>query len=100
MGTPRHHYLILYDISSDKRREKVRKLLLSWGGKFQYSVFALHCTQLEIEQVRCEIVRKLEPDTTDRVAVVRLCAGCAERVVLHGDPLEPFELEIPDFHIV
>jgi len=102
MPEQRHWYLFMYDIADDKRLRVVHKVLSSWAKPLQYSIFYARLTKRELERVRYEISEQMEPEH-DRLAVVRLCNGCASRVKVHGDELAPLsELsdEPPPFTIV
>lgn len=64
-------YLIIYDISSDKRRNKVERLVRSIGVRIQYSSF--YCcvpkrTLLEILTKLSQLIDK----STDSIVAVRL----------------------------
>lgn len=48
--SPRRHYLVSYDISDDKRRNKVFSALQDNGNHVQYSVFI--CELSKIERIR------------------------------------------------
>ncbi len=100
MPEPRHTYIVLYDIAEDGRRSKIRDVLSSWGARFQFSVYSLQSTAREIERIRFEVVCHMNTDDGDRIAFIRLCRGCAERVMLHGAPIEPFSLDKPCCYIV
>ena len=77
MPEPRHWHLILYDISDDKALRKVHKLMTAWGKPVQYSVFRVRSTQRELERLRFELSKLMEP--TDRLLIARLCPSCAAR---------------------
>ena len=98
MPEPRHLHLLAYDVSDPKRLRRVHKTMTAWGKPVQYSVFRVRCTARELERLRFELTRLLEPD--DRLMVIRLCAGCAGRVTVRGKDLEPFETETALFRIV
>ena len=98
MPEPRHLHLLAYDVSDPKRLRKVHKTLTAWGKPVQYSVFRVRATGRELERLRFELARLLEPD--DRLLVVRLCNGCANRVAVRGKDLEPFETEAAAYRIV
>ena len=102
MPEARHWYLFMYDVADDKRLRKTRKILTSWGKPLQYSIYYARLTKRELERVRFEIAEVFERES-DRLAVVRLCNGCAERVQVEGDELAPIETlsdEPPPFTIV
>lgn len=48
----RHHYLVTYDVSDDKRRNEVFKTLKDQGDHAQYSVFICALTQSELAALR------------------------------------------------
>lgn len=98
MAEPRHWHLFMYDVSDDKRRTKVHKVLSSWGEPLQFSIFSVRCTARELERVRVELTRCMEDE--DRLAVVRLCDGCASRVTIQGDALMTLGDELPPFRMV
>jgi CRISPR-associated protein Cas2 len=98
MPEPRHLYLVAYDVSDPKRLRKVHKTMTAWGKPMQYSVFRVRCTGRELERLRFELVKLLDPD--DRLLVIRLCAGCAGRVSVRGKDLAPFETDVPPCRIV
>ncbi len=58
----RRHYLISYDISSDKRRVKVFNALEDAGDHVQFSVFLCELTSKELAQLKAQ----LHPDIHDR----------------------------------
>jgi CRISPR-associated protein Cas2 len=48
--TQRRRFVVTYDITSDKRRDKVAKAMLDFGDRIQYSVFL--CDLNDRERVR------------------------------------------------
>lgn len=50
------YYLIIYDISDDKRRRKISKILEGFGARVQYSAFEMWLTPSKYN----ELVSKLE----------------------------------------
>ena len=93
MPEPRHWHLLMYDVSDDKTLRLVHRRLMDWGRPLQYSVFRVRCTARELERLRFEVVRLLAP--ADRLAIVRLCDGCARRISVRGAPLAPLDDEVP-----
>jgi CRISPR-associated protein Cas2 len=98
MAEQRHWYLLIYDVRDDKRLRKVHKLCLAWGHPVQLSVFRVRGTERELARLEFELARVMEPE--DRLLLVRLCPGCAGRVSVKGEQLEPFDLEIPNCRIL
>jgi CRISPR-associated protein Cas2 len=89
----------MYDISDDSRLRNARKILTGWGDPLQYSIYYARLTEKELEKVRYELTDVIEEDE-DRLAVVRLCNSCADRVKVKGE--DDFDLpeEPPPFRLV
>lgn len=79
MSADKRWRLVCYDIRDPKRYRKAHKILKGVGRPVQYSIFRCRLDDQEIEKVRWELAKVL--DATDRVLVVDLCPGCAERVI-------------------
>ena len=70
-----HQYVVSYDISADKARNRVAKHLLRYGHRVQYSVFEIAILQpQQMDILRSVIEKELEPD--DKVRYYRLCQPC------------------------
>ena len=67
----RHRILICYDISSDKRRDKIAKACESYGTRIQYSVFECPLDELKLQQLRGELQELINRDE-DQVLFVTL----------------------------
>ena len=50
--------LIAYDITNDKRRRKVEKLLSSYGIRVNYSVFELTITKTQYKTILKELLKQ------------------------------------------
>jgi CRISPR-associated protein Cas2 len=82
--------VVSYDIVDDRRRLKVAKALLDFGGKrVQRSVFEGYITPANLEKLR-ERVRKVIDDREDSVRFYRLCDLCLESIE-HMGAAEPIE---------
>lgn len=76
-------YVLTYDISDDKRRLKVAKLMESVGDRVQHSVFEAYLTPAELEKL-LKRVRKVLSEREDSVRVYQLCASCRGKVHTEG----------------
>lgn len=76
-------YLVAYDITSDRRRNRVAKILQSWGYRIQESVFQLRVSVADIGVVRRQVTDVID-DREDVVHIYPLCAHCEERAEVHG----------------
>jgi len=76
-------YVLVYDISADKRRNKVAKLLLDYGDRVQYSVFEADLAKDDLERV-CQRASKVINPVEDSVRIYALCDACVQRIVTIG----------------
>ena len=81
-------YLVAYDISSNKRRTKIHKMLSGFGKWTQYSLFECHLSQKQYLQLRHRLDDLMDGDE-DSVRIYPLCGGCVEKV-------ETFQGEMPN----
>jgi CRISPR-associated protein Cas2 len=73
--------IIAYDVVEDGRRQKVARLLQSYGERMQLSVFEAHLSDTELRHLRSKL-RKLINPQTDSVRYYRL--GHASQVDVDG----------------
>lgn len=88
MGEPSKQttlYVIAYDISNNKRRTRVHKLLSGYGRWTQYSLFEAWLTAKELVAVQGKLDKLLNP-REDSVRLYRLCAACSSEVLTIGSP--------------
>jgi CRISPR-associated protein Cas2 len=76
-------YVIAYDISNDRRRTKVHKVLSGFGQWTQFSVFECHLTAKQSVQLRDRLDKMLRIDE-DRVCLYPLCKDCVGKVETVG----------------
>jgi CRISPR-associated protein Cas2 len=69
------HYVVAYDISSNRRRGKVMETLKNYGTRVQYSVFECDLEEGRVKKLRGEL-KKLIEKRVDRVHMYRLCERC------------------------
>ena len=65
----RHRYLVCYDISDDRRRTEVFKLLRDHGDHVQYSVFFCELTAMELVGLKASLADRLN-QKTDQVILL------------------------------
>ena len=73
------HYTVAYDITNDKRRNRVAKILQDFGTRIQYSVFECDTDRRALLrlQSRLEKVINLKEDT---ITFYHLCAACEKQI--------------------
>lgn len=69
--TRRRRYLVTYDISDDKRRDRVWNELNGFGDWAQFSVFLCELTDRELVQMRGEL-REAIHEKEDQVLILDL----------------------------
>lgn len=52
-------YVVAYDITDDKRRQKVADLLEGYGKRVQYSVFECVLNQVKYDELRSKLKKKV-----------------------------------------
>jgi len=84
-------YLIAYDISDTKKRNKVVKVLESYGYRVNYSVFELNLKAKELESITNTLKEYI--DTNDSIRVYSFSADTiAKSYELNPKRSHPFEL--------
>ena len=85
-----HFYIVAYDMSSNKRRTKVHKILSGFGQWTQFSLFELFVTDKEMVLLQSKLEKVLDTEK-DSVRFYPLCAGCLKGVETVGSeaPREP-----------
>ena len=80
---PRQFFLVSYDISNDRRRQKTARVLQDFGQRVQYSVF--ECCLLPAELARLkERLRPLVHPPSDSIRFYALCAADVDRTQVMG----------------
>jgi CRISPR-associated protein Cas2 len=77
------HYVIAYDVESDKRRTRMMKKLKDKGERVQFSVFEVESDERRMVELIRELRKMMEP-RTDRLHVYRMCESCYLRSEAHG----------------
>jgi len=79
-----------FDISDDRLRERVGKVLLGYGGPAQKTVFEIAVKDPgELGEIRGRLIDMVEED--DNIRFYRLCAACrTDSGTLSGDPVAQF----------
>ena len=81
-------YLVCYDVSDDKRRTNIAKILLAYGDRVQYSVFEVMIQSKSQFNALCEQLQKIVDEEQDAdVRLYPLCGQCGAAVSLKGDSI-------------
>ena len=73
-------YVISYDISKTKTRNKVAKLLEGYGRRIQYSVFECEIEEASYASLYEKLLKQTLESGTDSIRIYRLCKKCAGKV--------------------
>lgn len=75
--------LTTYDISDDKRRNKICKTLKDFGERVQYSVFECNLTEQHLTKMLNKLL-KIINEKEDSVRVYKICESCKKNVKIFG----------------
>jgi CRISPR-associated protein Cas2 len=88
--------LVAYDVSDDRRRERIVRILLDYGQRIQESVFWLEAEPPLIERMRQRLRAEIDEED-DSLWIVPLCEACIRRLETLGIQNMP---EVPAYYIV
>lgn len=84
-------YGVSYDITSNKIRTKLAKLLEGYGVRIQYSIFECKLTEKRFRKLYSEVFNLTVEEESGSVRFYTLCANCEKKVVTIGKPLHQLE---------
>lgn len=76
-------YLISYDISSEKKRNRTASLLEDVGIRVQYSLFECFLSADQKTILESKLKRCINPDT-DSIRLYPICSSCSSRALILG----------------
>lgn len=75
----KHFFVVTYDISDTKRRDKVVKIMESIGTRMNFSVFECMLTEKQYLSMVNRLEKIAEPGE-DRINIYPLCTECYARI--------------------
>ncbi|GAB4156238.1 MAG: CRISPR-associated endonuclease Cas2 [Candidatus Promineifilaceae bacterium] len=79
--------LVSYDISNDKRRRHVAKIMEGYGYRVQYSVFECDLDANKLAELQKRLGPLVHAKEWESVRIYPLTLDCADRVIVIGhDP--------------
>lgn len=75
----KHFYVVTYDISDSKRRDKVMKIMEAAGTRMNYSVFECMMTETQYKKL-VERLSKIVMAKEDWINIYPLCTECYARI--------------------
>lgn len=82
--------VVAYDVSDDKRRSHVVKILEKVGVRINYSVFECLLTDVQFEKLQNNILGKIKP-REDTVVYYPICVDCYTKIVYQPDSRRKYE---------
>jgi len=79
--------LVSYDISDNKRRQKVAKIMEGFGYRVQYSVFECELDSHKLAELKRRLRPLVDKRAEESVRFYPLCADCARKVKVIGQDL-------------
>lgn len=80
------HYIIAFDVSDDKVRRKLCKILLNKGVRIQESVFAVNLKKHEIKSMTKNLEQILNKQGI--IHIIKVCAACAKKSLAINKEIE------------
>jgi len=90
----KYYLAVAYDITDDKRRTKVCKILQGFGTRVNYSIFECFLPSKDISQMK-KAIRKNVNKNKDIVIYYYLCANCLdtiERIGMYNEKNEKVQV--------
>jgi len=85
------NYVVTYDISDNKIRQKVGDALGAYGRRVNYSVFEIELkSKSQISSLEDELLSLINPKI-DSLRFYSVCANCMQRSWSLGEEPTPFE---------
>jgi len=81
MDSDKRFYVVVYDISNDRRRTRLHNRLLDYGSPVQYSVFECWLTESDMKRMK-KMIRRTIKESEDQVRIYHLCEACLKKVWL------------------
>ena len=81
-------YLVSYDISNTKTRNKIADTLKNFGQRVQYSVFECRLTEKRWKSMYSQLV-KMPLENEDSIRLYPLCENCSLKIRIIGTSGEP-----------
>lgn len=84
LSIKRKLYLISYDISDTKLRNKIAKTLEGYGRRVQYSVFECCIDEKRIQKLNTEFQQMAGNLTDGSILIYPLCSSCESKKIIIG----------------
>lgn len=93
-------YVISYDISENKIRKKISKLLEGYGKRVQYSVFECRLKDSSFAALYQALLDLVIDSDMDSIRIYRICSSCETKILTIGMKVNSLELITNDVVII
>lgn len=93
-------YVISYDLSSNRLRNKVAKELENYGKRVQYSVFECRITQKQLRELYQKLSNIMLAEENGSIRIYSICANCETKVRIIGIKESGLTTEEEDLFVV
>ncbi|MCD5401233.1 CRISPR-associated endonuclease Cas2 [candidate division NPL-UPA2 bacterium] len=76
--------VVSYDISSDKRRNKVSNILEGYGDRAQFSVFECNLNKNQFKKLKLKLHGIINAEE-DNLRFYQICEGCFTKIRIFGN---------------
>lgn len=76
-------YIVCYDISDDKRRQRIASILDSYGDRVQESIFELPVNSKLLQECKTLVMKSMDIKL-DSLVIYTLCKNCDEKALYFG----------------
>lgn len=77
-------YVISYDITDTKRRNKIFKTLKNYGRHKQYSVFECDISKKRFDALYKELLELMDEEEEGNIRIYHLCRICSDSTMVIG----------------
>lgn len=83
--------VIAYDVSDNKRRTKVVKILEKYGVRVNYSVFECILTEVKYQKMQQALEKQINP-REDQIVYYPICVNCFTKIVYQPDRFQKIKM--------
>ncbi len=87
-------YLVTYDITSNKIRNKIAKCLSGYGNRVQYSVFECEIHPKKFKQLYRELLKRMEKSEEGNIRIYYIDEFSRSNMLVIGDKSERMEKDV------
>lgn len=93
-------YIVSYDISNDKIRNKVAKEMQNFGMRVQYSVFECRLSDVQLQKMYGKLITLMRNEADGNIRIYKLCGKCERDIMTIGTKSAALSLEEEKLFII